>query len=565
MINQRFKHFIKKFKFYIIINVLILILIISSLQQLSAKPKQFELIKLNNLITNNYKPKITLPLSLRFHAHDTVNIKDKNNKDTFLGEYFQRAPELNYNSNKVSVLNKNNLEKQYLRLNPNIMTNISENHIRIIEDIQSKKIFDQSNFVDKYKGSGIVFVGGGEHSAMVYAIIKVIRNLTPNLPIEVLIPDMLLLESDNNFCSMIEDMNAKCIFLKDYFDQQFYMYKSYQFKSLALLLSSFENVLLLDADNYPLVNLDNIFEHKEFVDNGMIVWPDMWHRTTHPFFYESGNKKVNVENKVRSFLDTYSNTYKKKDDKVFHDYEGTLPDPASETGQLMINKNKHFKTLLLSYYYNLYGPNVYYHLLTQLGAGQGDKETFIAAAHMLNLPYYQVFTSTSLDGVFNSGKFKSTGYYQKDFRYDSLIKEKIRENTVLNDGQDSLIVNDVNKFDEVSNIPVNKLFFDSESSNNFIMFAHINFPKYHPLTLAYHKEYYNAKGHYRALSLKKKIGFLDIEREVCNVYYDVFCKNETDPFKEIVDRERHINKEMLCEYFQNRTEYMNSTSLLTNI
>ncbi len=74
------------------------------------------------------------------------------------------------------------------------------------------------------------------------------------------------------------------------------------------------------------------------------------------------------------FFDSYSNTYKKKDDKVFHDYEGTLPDPASKLDNWWLIKNKHFKILLLSYYYNLYGPNVYYHLLTPISAGQVIKK-----------------------------------------------------------------------------------------------------------------------------------------------------------------------------------------------
>ncbi|SGZ41641.1 uncharacterized protein HGUI_03842 [Hanseniaspora guilliermondii] len=558
---QRFIKFIENFKVYIIVNIVIIIFLIHTLFNISSEEK-FNLIKLNNLIESRYNPQISLPLSLRFDAVDTIKVRDAKIQNSFLGEYLKRAPELNYQAKDLSSLSKNNLEKQYLRLNSKILNTLRESHTSIINDISKKNFFKQANFIKKYNGDGIVFVGGGDHSAMVYAIIKVIRILTRKLPIEVLIPDMAIQESDVNFCNMIQDMNAKCIYLKDYFENEFFNYKTYQYKSLALLLSSFDNVLLLDADDYPLVNLDNIFDHKTFKENGMIVWPDMWHRTTHPFFYESGNKKINMNHKVRSFLDSYSNNYKNND--VFHDYQGTLPDPASETGQLMINKTRHFKTLLLSYYYNLYGPSVFYHLLTQLGAGQGDKETFIAAAHMLNLPFYQVFSSSSLDGVFQNDNFKSTGYYQKDFRLDSLIKDKIMENTVQTN-EDSLIINDLNKFKDIKEIPVQNLHFQGDKTTNFIMFAHINFPKFHPLTLAYHKEYYNEKGHYRALSLKKNIGFIDLEREVCNVYYNVFCLNKEDPFKQLVDNERLINKDILCTYYKNRTEYLNNTSLLTMI
>ena len=259
MINQRFRQFVNRFKFYIIINVVILVFILSSVLKLSNHQKQFNLIKLNDIIINTYNPSVTLPLSLRFTEDDTINVKNMNNKDTYLGEYFQRAPEVNYQSTNLNSLSKSNLEKQYLRLNNKVKERIADNHKKIIHDISRNSKFSQSNFVSPYKGDGIVFVGGGDHSAMIYAIIKVIRTLTPNMPIEVLIPDMDIMESDQNFCRMIEDMNSKCIYLKDYFEQKFYNYKSYQFKSLALLLSSFENVLLLEADNYPLVNFENIF------------------------------------------------------------------------------------------------------------------------------------------------------------------------------------------------------------------------------------------------------------------------------------------------------------------
>ena len=70
----------------------------------------------------------------------------------------------------------------------------------------------------------------------------------------------------------------------------------------------------------------------------------------------------------------------------YHDCKGSIPEASSETGQLLINKNS-FQTLILAMYYNYYGPDYYYPFSVK---GEGDKETFIAAAHKLDLPYYQV-------------------------------------------------------------------------------------------------------------------------------------------------------------------------------
>lgn len=237
--HQRLFKFFKTYKLYITINVLIIIFIIHFLFNIPSE-KKFNLIKLNNLIDSKYNPHITLPLSLNFNADDTINVRDAKVKDTFLGEYMKRAPEKGYEANELSLFSKSNLEKQFLRLNPSIMNHLTQSHSSIINDISKRSLFKQSNFVSKYKGSGIVFVGGGTYSAMVYSIIKVIRTLTPKLPIEVLVPDMAIKESDSNFCGMIQDMNAKCIYLKDYLDQDFFHYKTYQYKSLALLLSSLD-------------------------------------------------------------------------------------------------------------------------------------------------------------------------------------------------------------------------------------------------------------------------------------------------------------------------------------
>lgn len=52
--------------------------------------------------------------------------------------------------------------------------------------------------------------------------------------------------------------------------------RPFALKVLALLLSSFDEALLLDADNIPAADPAPLFHSKEFDRNGAIFWPDFW-------------------------------------------------------------------------------------------------------------------------------------------------------------------------------------------------------------------------------------------------------------------------------------------------
>ena len=84
---------------------------------------------------------------------------------------------------------------------------------------------------------------------------------------------------------------------------------------------------------------------------------------------------------------------------------------SSESGQILLSKSKHVSTLLLSLYYNYYGPSHYYKLLSQGSVGQGDKETYLAAATALNTSFSAVTTSVEELGYHNNDdhKFKGCG------------------------------------------------------------------------------------------------------------------------------------------------------------
>ena len=82
--------------------------------------------------------------------------------------------------------------------------------------------------------------------------------------------------------------------------------------------------------------------------------------------------------------------------------------------------------MLLIAYYNLYGFSHYYTLMSQHALGQGDKETFLAAALALNASHYVVNAPVSTPGftpkgpgAAEKGNFAGAGCIQHDPRDDA--------------------------------------------------------------------------------------------------------------------------------------------------
>lgn len=272
------------------------------------------------------------------------------------------------------------------------ITDLSIKHNAVLQTLPSSHCdFFNGN------GNGYVIIGGGMYSWYAYLAIKSLRHTGSTLPVEIMIPDKG--GYDREFCeSVVPQLNAKCIILDEIFGELLKKLgaRGYQLKAMAMIGASFENIMYLDSDIFAVLNPDKLFSSKVFDEFGMITWPDFWRRTTSPKLYEMLG--IDIGNVVRFLNDFYTpveRVYKKEElealDLVnFHDRKGTIPDWSTEAGLLLINKKTHFSTLLLALYYNLNGPAGYYPLLSQGGAGEGDKETWVLAAHILNQKWWQV-------------------------------------------------------------------------------------------------------------------------------------------------------------------------------
>jgi alpha 1,2-mannosyltransferase len=262
----------------------------------------------------------------------------------------------------------------------------------------------------------ILFIGGGRFSWLSYLSLLGLRETGSKLPVEVIMPTYFDYEEEIEFCTeILPKLNASCLVIPEVFGasvmtQWNKKFRSYQFKSLALMASSFQNVLLLDSDNIVIENPDAFFDSDLFKRYGIITWPDYWRRTISPHFYNISGTEVNKRKRVRydrlpiDYTESDDNLLETEKDSVpFHDLDGTVPNMSTESGQLFISKLSQEKTLLLSLYYNLYGPQLYYKLFSLGELGEGDKDSFAAAATVLKQEFYQL-----------KPLIKGIGYFDKD-------------------------------------------------------------------------------------------------------------------------------------------------------
>lgn len=390
---------------------------------------------------------------------------------------------------------------------------LKDSHQRYVKDhipemLKEVKTFGNLLPSDKewesYKGSsGYVLVGGGRFTWLSFLVIKQIRANGSKLPIELFIAT----ESDyeKHFCDeVLPKYNARCnVFDYEFAEELSKRFKigGYQYKMLALLSSKFENVLYLDSDNFPTRDVDYLFTSDLYKENQLLLWPDAWARTTNPKFYDIANVEVK-ENKLRySKYDEKQAGGKDKlkplseytfKDSWYHDFEGALPDPTSETGMFMINKSSHLKTLLLCLYYNVFGPDYYYPLMTQGSAGEGDKETFIAAAHVMKEPWYQC-----------AKQFKWTGYESK--REKKFVSKALAH------------------FDPVQAQDLTRNKVD-------VIFMHLSYPKFYPNWLVDNHDlvYPDSGEHIRMYSsINDNVGY-DFDLRVLQFFTEGLCPNYYD-------------------------------------
>lgn len=129
---------------------------------------------------------------------------------------------------------------------------------------------------------GIAVAASGALLPVFLVSLRMLRRTGSTLHVEV------FMESRKNYeqeiCEIVlPPMNATCMILSEILGavpQRLEMSR-YQLKALALAFSSFDDVLLLDADNLPLEQPEHLLTSEPFLSTGFVSWPD-YVRTPRP-------------------------------------------------------------------------------------------------------------------------------------------------------------------------------------------------------------------------------------------------------------------------------------------
>ncbi|MCJ1406351.1 hypothetical protein MMC19_000416 [Ptychographa xylographoides] len=234
------------------------------------------------------------------------------------------------------------------------MRKAHENYIYSIKVHAPKLIY-------KPNTRGVIATAGGSYLPVLVVSLRMLRRTGSTLPMEVFLASNR--EYESFICEhTLPSLNAKCVILSEILDNVVHEVEvaKYQLKAFAMLFSSFEEILFLDADSFPVSDPRHLFTSEPFKSSKLITWPDFWATSISGYYHRISNTPA-IDTTVRA---------------------------TSEAGEVLISKRTHARTLLLATYYNYYGPHHYYPLLSQGGPGEGDKETFLYAAIALKEPFY---------------------------------------------------------------------------------------------------------------------------------------------------------------------------------
>lgn len=281
------------------------------------------------------------------------------------------------------------LTKHRVTLKKDQFEELQKNHDHVVRELRS--IPQPPD--DLYNGDGIAISANKLHLPGALMLAAQLRQFGSQLPIEIVLDS----EADYNkqACEEIAPkLDAKCIVTERILGSSLFDLlgkEPFQLKAIALLMSSFDHTIALDADNYATKNIDQLLTSWPYLETRFILWPDIWHKGTSPLYYDIARfeigdvvKRQGLDNS-RPFLEYSTRDYDKE--IYFHDFEGTPPGRGVESGQLVFSKREHFRSLALAAYYNIH-KDFYYPLLYQGVHGSGDRETFVPALHVMKEPYY---------------------------------------------------------------------------------------------------------------------------------------------------------------------------------
>lgn len=234
-----------------------------------------------------------------------------------------------------------------------------------------------------FDGRGIVITGGGKYFVSAYVTIRVIRHVGCTLPIELWHLDG---EMDDEMIDMVAEHGGTCHNASELARGTGYFlgnwWKGWQLKAFALLHSSFREVLMLDADSYPVRDPSFIFDWQPYKETGAIIWPDVG--SSARLFPPLAAKVLGVPQ---------------------------FTEGAAESGQIVFNKEQTWRAVNLAKHFNADADYVY-HIV------YGDKDTFPAAMHRVGIPYSRMYPKC---------RFNGPGIHQLDQNGNVMFNHRIHD------------------------------------------------------------------------------------------------------------------------------------------
>lgn len=300
-----------------------------------------------------------------------------------------------------------------------------ENYVSNVDEIQLPMQTAHDSFVQAIRNlkvnrpyvrgtTGIVSSAGGDYLPTFLVSLLLLRRTGSTLPAEVFMKDRT--EFEPEICeTVLPSLGAECLVLSDILEveevagQENFLsmqaIEGFQIKSFAMLFSSFEKFLWLDADCVALYDPATILDSEPFTSTGLVTWPDFWANSAAPVYFDISRQAEPLSTARQ----------------------------ATEAGILLVSKETHLSTLILAAYYNYYGPDYYYILLGQDAPGTGDKDTFLHAATALNQTFYAVSeTVVDIGNItpWDPDTAVNAGYIQADPMQDYSLTSHRKDSSV---------------------------------------------------------------------------------------------------------------------------------------
>ncbi|KAF5591775.1 MNN2-type II membrane [Fusarium pseudoanthophilum] len=330
---------------------------------------------------------------------------------------------------------KAQIHTDWLEVSDEEVESLKENHAKFVQSL--RHLAPKVPF--KRNTKGVVITAKGSAFGVAGTAIRMLRHVGSRLPVQLFLDSAT--EAEHEVCNnTLSSLQVQCLNMDDFLklpnttSLQQPKIEKYQYKPLSIIFSSFQDILFLDSDAFPIRNPDHLLAVEPYKSRGLVTWPDFWLPTISPLFYKiAGAKAPNV----------------------------TLDSRSSESGVMLYNKARHADSLLLAAYYNFYGPQFYYQLHSQGAWGSGDKETFMQSALVLGNPYWQVTKPASMitANEINWG----SGIWQADPEQDwKLQTQKGRNQTTVSTRKGKLrIAEDEAKITSTMFAHLNRVKFDT--------------------------------------------------------------------------------------------------------